>query len=148
MEPVVGAAVIVFDAEDPCLVALGRRIKRNGWHNWTLCGGRKEANELPLDAATRELGEEFGVIRSPEELTFISELVVRSAREDPARFTMHYYYTRARQDEVSICAPLEFDDIVWYNVHQVLRTNFLQMWDRDRTMIRNAYNAILAGATV
>lgn len=48
---------------------------------WSMAGGGLDRNEAAVDAASREILEELGVVISPSELTYLGELERYSAKD-------------------------------------------------------------------
>lgn len=112
MEHVVTGALIQNERLLLCRRSAGR-VSYPGV--WDLPGGHVEPGEAPLDALVRELTEELGVV------------ITRPAGPPRARlhplahqpdFELAIWVVTAWEGSVTNCAPVEHDELRWFDVEE------------------------------
>lgn len=123
-----GAAIVAFSRDNPNLVLLGKRAKKEGEGLWVLPGGKLERGESPEQAVRRETAEEIGVVLdqvSPAGFQWLPEC-------GPEGCLMLYFTSQIKTCAPRIVAAHEFSELEWFHVEAL---QMLAMWDSDRKAI-------------
>lgn len=115
-----------FDKDDRILFQLRAAVKENnpGLLD-TSCAGHISAGDSSLNAAVRELREELGVTKRPEDLEYLFESTHESVLNGGAYLDNEYYdvyrITLSPEEVASLVPqPGEVDDFVWMTRDQFL----------------------------
>lgn len=139
--PGIGAlAVVLRDGQ----VLLAQRSKNPDRGLWGFPGGHVEWGETVLQAATRELAEETGIIAEP--LHYLDNLDLLH-HDDDGRVRVHYLLVGVACRYVS-GEPVAGDDALeasWFPIDQILQRD-LPMSERVPDLLRTALRAAQAPA--
>ena len=115
----------LFDAQGNILFQLRAHDKENnpGLHD-TSCAGHISAGDSSIDSAIREIREELGLKKKPEDLTFIFEAVHTSVLNGGSYIDNEYYDTYKAfisEEEKSqlVPQPHEVDDFKFFSVKEL-----------------------------
>ena len=118
-----------FDGAGRVLFQLRSHLKENNPNLLdTSCAGHISAGDTSRNAAVRELKEELGVHKNPEDLEYLFEATHESVLNDGTYFDNEYYdtYKITLTDEEArhlVPQPGEVDDFVWMTVPEFLELN-------------------------
>ena len=91
--------------------------KRKGWD---LAGGELLENELPIDAAIREVFEETGLHISPDNLIpFPENPYMNKSQKGPHTNRRNFFIGKLIVSEPAIVLSVEHDSYEWTNLHRV-----------------------------
>ena len=77
--------VVSINENDEILLQKRNRFKRTNPSKWSICGGKVDLGETPLEAGVRETLEEIGILLNNEELKFLS-----MDTNEKSHFTVYY----------------------------------------------------------
>ena len=128
--PIDCVGVICFRGEDVLLVKRGTPPRKG---EWSIPGGRIEANETQRDAALRELFEETGIMAALE-----SKVATIDAEFENYNYRLHDYAARWISGE-----PQFGDDAVDARFVSPEDLDDLGMWPKTREVIETARQSLL-----
>ena len=114
----------VFDSKGRILFQLRSHLKENNPNLLdTSCAGHISAGDSSKNAAIRELREELGLVKSPEDLEYLFEATHENVLNGGNYIDNEYYdtyRTYATDEEVSrlVPQPGEVDDFVWMTLDE------------------------------
>ena len=120
--PIDCVGVICFRGEDVLLIKRGTPPRKG---EWSIPGGRIEANETQRDAALRELFEETGIMAALE-----SKVATIDAQFENYNYRLHDYAARwisgepqFGDDAARFVSPKDLDDLgMWPKTREVIET--------------------------
>lgn len=128
--PIDCVGVICFRGEDVLLIKRGTPPRKG---EWSIPGGRIEANETQRDAALRELFEETGIMAALE-----SKVATIDAQFENYNYRLHDYAARWISGE-----PQFGDDAVDARFVSPEDLDDLGMWPKTREVIETARQSLL-----
>ena len=128
--PIDCVGVICFRGEDVLLIKRGTPPRKG---EWSIPGGRIEANETQRDAALRELFEETGIMAALE-----SKVATIDAEFENYNYRLHDYAARWISGE-----PQFGDDAVDARFVSPADLDDLGMWPKTREVIETARQSLL-----
>ena len=128
--PIDCVGVICFRGEDVLLIKRGTPPRKG---EWSIPGGRIEANETQRDAALRELFEETGIMAALE-----SKVATIDAQFENYNYRLHDYAARWISGE-----PQFGDDAVDARFVSPKDLDDLGMWPKTREVIETARQSLL-----
>lgn len=128
--PIDCVGVICFRGEDVLLIKRGTPPRKG---EWSIPGGRIEANETQCDAALRELFEETGIMAALE-----SKVATIDAEFENYNYRLHDYAARWISGE-----PQFGDDAVDARFVSPEDLDDLGMWPKTREVIETARQSLL-----
>ncbi len=128
--PIDCVGVICFRGEDVLLIKRGTPPRKG---EWSIPGGRIEANETQRDAALRELFEETGIMAALE-----SKVATIDAEFENYNYRLHDYAARWISGE-----PQFGDDAVDARFVSPEDLDDLGMWPKTREVIETARQSLL-----
>ena len=128
--PIDCVGVICFRGEDVLLIKRGTPPRKG---EWSIPGGRIEANETQRDAALRELFEETGIMAVLE-----SKVATIDAQFENYNYRLHDYAARWISGE-----PQFGDDAVDARFVSPEDLDDLGMWPKTREVIETARQSLL-----
>lgn len=128
--PIDCVGVICFRGDDVLLIKRGTPPRKG---EWSIPGGRIEANETQRDAALRELFEETGIMAALE-----SKVATIDAEFENYNYRLHDYAARWISGE-----PQFGDDAVDARFVSPEDLDDLGMWPKTREVIETARQSLL-----
>ena len=128
--PIDCVGVICFRGDDVLLIKRGTPPRKG---EWSIPGGRIEANETQCDAALRELFEETGIMAALE-----SKVATIDAQFENYNYRLHDYAARWISGE-----PQFGDDAVDARFVSPEDLDDLGMWPKTREVIETARQSLL-----
>ena len=128
--PIDCVGVICFRGEDVLLIKRGTPPRKG---EWSIPGGRIEANETQRDAALRELFEETGIMAAIE-----SKVATIDAQFENYNYRLHDYAARWISGE-----PQFGDDAVDARFVSPADLDDLGIWPKTREIIETARQSLL-----
>ena len=128
--PIDCVGVICFRGEDVLLIKRGTPPRKG---EWSIPGGRIEANETQRDAALRELFEETGIMAALE-----SKVATIDAQFENYNYRLHDYAARWISGE-----PQFGDDAVDARFVSPADLDDLGIWPKTREIIETARQSLL-----
>ena len=128
--PIDCVGVICFRGDDVLLIKRGTPPRKG---EWSIPGGRIEANETQRDAALRELFEETGIMAALE-----SKVATIDAQFENYNYRLHDYAARWISGE-----PQFGDDAVDARFVSPEDLDDLGMWPKTREVIETARQSLL-----
>jgi len=129
-KPIDCVGVICFRGEDVLLIKRGTPPRKG---EWSIPGGRIEANESQRDAALRELFEETGIMAALE-----SKVATIDAKFENYNYRLHDYAARWISGE-----PQFGDDAADARFVSLQDLDGLVMWPKTREVIEAARQSLL-----
>ena len=122
--------VIVYNEEGKLLFLKRSNLESNYPNTWTLAGGHVDAGEEHIDAASRELWEESGILKSPEEF----DLIGVYSNDD---VVINYYTCCIDESETNIVVEdSETQDYMWCYLSDLIKKDITLPYNMKENIFR------------
>ncbi len=103
-------------------VGMGAKYRWYPENIYRLPGGGMEANEEPINSATRELKEELAIVATESEMIPLVEIII-DAETSEGNFRQYFYCYGLRVDQQKITAGDDVDSIIFLNKEEYSALN-------------------------
>ncbi|SER81903.1 8-oxo-dGTP pyrophosphatase MutT, NUDIX family [Pseudomonas sp. NFACC02] len=125
------AAALLIGADGRTLL-----VRKRGTQAFMQPGGKIDAGETPVNALTRELHEELGLLIEPEQAEFLGEFSASAANEPGFEVNCQLYRLDVAQD---VTPAAEIEEIMWVDAGDV---NHLSLAPLTRDSILPLYRRL------
>lgn len=125
------AAALLIGADGRTLL-----VRKRGTQAFMQPGGKIDAGETPVNALTRELHEELGLLIEPEQAEFLGEFSASAANEPGFEVNCQLYRLDVAQD---VTPAAEIEEIMWVDAGDV---NHLSLAPLTRDSILPLYRSL------
>jgi 8-oxo-dGTP pyrophosphatase MutT (NUDIX family) len=125
------AAALLIGADGRTLL-----VRKRGTQAFMQPGGKIDAGETPVNALTRELHEELGLLIEPEQAEFLGEFSASAANEPGFEVNCQLYRLDVAQD---VTPAAEIEEIMWVDAGDV---NHLPLAPLTRDSILPLYRSL------
>ncbi|WP_062388105.1 NUDIX hydrolase [Pseudomonas abietaniphila] len=125
------AAALLIGADGRTLL-----VRKRGTQAFMQPGGKIDAGETPVNALTRELHEELGLLIEPEQAEFLGEFSASAANEPGFEVNCQLYRLDVAQD---VTPAAEIEEVMWVDAGDV---NHLSLAPLTRDSILPLYRSL------
>lgn len=132
----VGVGAAIFNREGKLFITLRGKKAKNERGKWEIPGGSVEFGELLIDAAKREIKEEYGIEVEIIELLDVCDHLIP---EEKQHWVAPTFICRLIKGEPIIMEPEKCDDIGWFTIEQAEKLNLSIVTKHDLIALKKKY---------